>query len=160
RGSVGTLHRVNDDAPSAERLGAGGVNLFGSARHVVVHDRARGDGPNFDAELIHAASAVHLPIRSGQQDTVIAAAMDRARASELRVSPCNDQPVVGGTVEVQVPGLELELEFSAWRGSARHVLRDETESGFPGESRVGRVSAGGRIDPAAASDKTCTRIID
>src|SRR5581483_3220227 len=101
-----------------------------------------------------------LAVNRREHKRVVAAAVDRAAALVLRARSGHDQPVVARAVEVETGRLELELSLAGRHARAVCVLRDEAEIGFAGQKRVGRVSAGRRVDPAAAGHPAPIRVVD
>ena len=69
-------------------------------------------------------------------------AVHRSGSLVLSSRSSNYQPVVHGTVEVEVRCPELELGVASRSGCAVFVLRHKAEAGFSGQARIGRVRAG------------------
>lgn len=89
---------VNDDITSTkDRLGIAGI----VRAHLVVVDHRGGVLiPDFDSELIAPAAAINVSINCRQHESVIAAAVNSARAFELSARPGDHQPIVSCTLEI------------------------------------------------------------
>ena len=99
-----------------------------------------------------------LAVRSGQQEAVVARAVDRAGALVLGPRAGDHQPLVGGAVEVQVAGLELELGLAV--RDVRALLGTSRRSrSSPARSPCGNCHRGARrrVDQAAAGDEAAVR---
>lgn len=116
---AGTL--VNDDTPAADRL-------IGA---VVIDRESRALVPNLDAKRIFGWATRDGTVFGRGQKSVLAQAVDRPRALELGQWATDGEPLVHGTVKVELARAEFKLCQAAGHGRALLVLGDETEIGFP-----------------------------
>jgi hypothetical protein len=120
----------DDGAAANGRRRVGGVV---GAHLVVVDDLVCGPVPDFDAEPVHVPAAVLLPVAGRQQKAVLPASVDRTRT------------------------LELELGLAGRGGGPLLVARDEAKAGLARQRRIGCISPGRRVDPAATGGKAAAR---
>src|SRR5690349_13554275 len=95
----------DDAAPTDDRRWICAV----PSAHLVVIDNVGHIIRNLDPELVAPATAADLPVNNCDCEGVAARAVDRTGAAILRMRIRNNQPVIGGAVEVQAGELELEL---------------------------------------------------
>src|SRR5262245_48188196 len=105
-----------------------GFGVVPGAQLVVIDDLASSLVPNLDSELVRSAAAVHLPVHGAQEESIVPAAVDRARASILRARSRNHQPVAGRAVEIHARNMEVELSVPIRHDRAMLILRHESES--------------------------------
>src|SRR5215204_6381352 len=79
------------------------------AELVVVDDRERGLVPHLEAERVHVRLPLQVHVGRGEEEEVVAAAVDRAGALVLRFHTGDHEPLVGRRLEVEAGRLELEL---------------------------------------------------
>ena len=114
---MGDLPLPDDDAPAAER--DGGVPVVVLAELVVVEHEVRGPVPNLDPEPVRPAPAVELPVDGGEEEPVVPGPVDGPLALVWGPGPGDDEPLVGGALEVQGSRLELELRLARGDRGAR-----------------------------------------
>ena len=123
------LFRMNLDVAAPNHGARVGVITL-DAFVVVDEGIAIVDIPDLDAEGVAAAAIVD----SGQHETVVAGAVDRAHTLVLGLILAGyHQPIVAGAVEVKAGGLKLEFRLASGRRGAALVLGDKAEVGFAGE---------------------------
>src|SRR5882724_11898418 len=149
---------MNDDAAAAQRRRR--IVGIAAAHLVIVYDAAVALAPDLDPELVLTAAAVYLAVNRRKHKRVVASAVDSAAAFVLRSRSAHHQPVIARAVEVEIPRLELEFGLAGWHVRAVLVLRHEAEAGFAGQSGIGCISPGRRVDPAAAGHPATTRVVD
>src|SRR5688572_17151404 len=157
------LLRVDHDAATAE-AGCGGRPIHGT--HLVVID----DGiavvlvPDLDPELVGPAATTDLAVDRGDQEAIVAGAVDRSGALVLGPGSGDDEPLIDRAVEIQIAGLELELGITLGGGCPLLVLGDETEVRLSDRRAVlgaaGQFAGvGRRVEPAASGHEPGARII-
>ena len=104
---------MNDNGPASNRRGR--VSAVQSAKLIVINGRACGFVPNHDAELVHPAAALNVPVDGREDEGVVAGIVHGAGAFVLCARARNYQPIVAAAMEVEVGDLELKLGFA--RGS-------------------------------------------
>jgi len=143
---------VNDDVAASDRL-------IGA---VVIHREARALVPNLDSERVGGGPALAGTVFARQEESVVPAVVDRAGSLELRLRSCDDQPLIGGAVEVEVAGAECKLRLAGRDCRVLLVLRHEPEVGFALGVRAQRrqgAKARARLNPATARHKAPRRVI-
>src|SRR5690349_18067305 len=116
---------VNDDVPPIERCR--GIRSIDRAHHVVIDDGRSWLVDDPDAEFIGAGTAGYLAAGGGENESVIASAVDLPRALILSLGTGDDRPIVVAAVQLKVGDLELELGFPGRDGRAFCILRSEPE---------------------------------
>src|SRR5574338_1619694 len=105
--AAGSSSLLDRDAAASE--GCRGRRAVGRAGLVVVdHGAVAAPVPDFEAEPVHAAAAIHLAVDRSEHESVVTRAVDRSGSLELRLRSGHHEPVVGRTLEDQIGGLKAE----------------------------------------------------
>ena len=78
---------MDHDAASSDCLGLSVVNVVCTTQNVVVDDRIGALVPDLDPELVGTSTARQVAVSSGQQKSIVARSVDRARAFILALAP-------------------------------------------------------------------------
>src|SRR5207247_6892958 len=89
---------VDLDAPAADGLGIGGIDVVRRAKDVIINDCSARAG-DLDAELVRTTTAGDLAVRCGQQELIDAAAVHRARTLVFRFGTSHHELLILGAVK-------------------------------------------------------------
>src|SRR5687767_8930244 len=121
---------MNDNAAAADREWISQVKIVRDSYPVVIDDNSVLS--DLDSELVDSSSAVDVSIVCGENKLVPRNAIDCAGPPVLGSEARDHQrsEVVFGAMEVEAPGVELELRLSIWSIGTSLILRDKTEVCF------------------------------
>jgi len=125
---------MDHDAAALDDGGIAQGGVIISPILVVIDLRPAGLVPDLDAEAVHAPATIDLAVNGGEDEAVVAVAVDRAPALILRPRASYHQPLVRRAPEVQLTGLELELGVAPGDIGPFPVFRLEAERGLAGYS--------------------------
>ena len=140
---LGRFHRsFFVDYNAAALNGRSWISVIRRPSLIVVHHPARIAVPDLDAESIDSTAAVHLAINGCEHKTVVAGAIDFARAFELRSRACDHEPLIGFAVKIEIRHAELELGLPCWDRRSFLVLTEiPRDRKFPGTDNVSENSS-------------------